>query len=79
MARRIRYNRASIEDTILAALAIVTDHPLYVFAVYGGYTIDKNPPAFQTYYRIIPDWVTLYEYQGWEQGYYTERELGKPK
>ena len=84
MERRIRYNRASIEDALQAALEVVSDKPLYVFAVYGGYTIEKHPPDLmnQSYYRVMPDhWVTQYEYQGaWVPlaERYIVKELGKP-
>lgn len=44
MSRRVKYNRGSLDSTIAAAVKVVQDAPLYVFATAYGFTIDRWPP-----------------------------------
>jgi len=65
MMRRIRYNRASIEDTISAAQRIVsgTDEARYIYATSLGFAIDTEPPAFRTmrYVKVTQQAVEKFE------------------
>ncbi len=65
MARRIRYNRASIDSTINAAKRIVegTDLTRYIYATAYGFTIDQAPPPFSTqrYVKVTASSVEKFE------------------
>ena len=54
MAKRIRYNKGNLDDTLRAALALKSDNNLYVFATYLGYKIDSRIPFGQRYFTITP-------------------------
>ena len=55
-ARRVRYNRGSIDDTIAAARRLKSESDLYVFPTGVGLTIErKKPPFGLQYYVVHPD------------------------
>lgn len=55
MARRVRYNRGNLDSAIAAARQIVDDHPVYIYATAGGFTIDhQRPPFGQQHVKVSP-------------------------
>jgi len=60
--RRIKYNRADLDSTMVVARGIAERNNLtvYVFATAYGYTIDMRPPPFgQTHYKVYADHAEL--------------------
>jgi hypothetical protein len=57
----MKYKRGSLSDTMRVAIIVSTkaQGKRYVFATAGGYYIDKNPPAFQSYYVVDKGKTTL--------------------
>ncbi|KKL27902.1 hypothetical protein LCGC14_2380550 [marine sediment metagenome] len=55
----MKYKRSNIDSTIKAALhnAKETNMSVYVFALAGGYTVQKTPPIGigQDYFLVEPD------------------------
>jgi len=65
-SRRVRYNRGDLQETLNAAAKLLSDHPLYIYATYLGFTIEKRDPgAGQSFYKMIRGTVgiELYFYQ----------------
>lgn len=59
MAKRVRYNKASLVDTISAAKRLQSERTLYIFATCYGFTIHKQKPPFtQAYIAVTPDGQT---------------------
>ena len=62
--KRIKYNRADLDSTMVVARGIAERNNLtmYVFATAYGYTIEQIPPAFgQSHYKVYPDHAELIE------------------
>ena len=55
-AKRVRFNRGSLDTAIEAAKRLQADHRLYIFSTVYGFTIEHHPPSFgQQYVYVDPD------------------------
>jgi hypothetical protein len=53
MAKRVTYQRGSLDSTIAAARKVATTEPRYVFATALGFMIDRRPPPFGQQHVVV--------------------------
>ena len=74
MARRIKYNRGDVGETVRAALVICQDGaPRFVYATAYGLTISKHS-VFQSFWYVSTETVRFFDYSPMTGKHTLERE-----
>jgi len=55
--KRVRYDRSSLDSTVLAAIRLGSESDLFVYATAGGFGIERSRPVGigQKYVIVRPD------------------------
>ena len=75
MARRIKYNRGDVGETVRAALVICQDGaPRFVYATAHGLTISKTKIPWQSFWYVSQETVRFFDYSPVTGKHTLERE-----